>query len=151
MTITRAEVSDAEELLQLQILSYQSEGERYGDYTIPPLVQTLDEMREDLERQVVLKAVSEGSIIGSVRAYDQDGSCKIGKLFVHPARQGKGTGTALMKEIERIFDSCARYELFAGEKSTDNIRLYTSLGYRPFRKDSLAEHLTLVYLEKERL
>ncbi|MNI99725.1 hypothetical protein D3C73_1588820 [compost metagenome] len=56
-----------------------------------------------------------------------------------------------MKEIERIFDNCARYELFAGEKSTDNIRLYTSLGYRPFRKDSLAEHLTLVYLEKERL
>ncbi|MBY9081415.1 GNAT family N-acetyltransferase [Paenibacillus sp. HN-1] len=150
MTILRAEMNDAEELLKLQILSYQSEGERYGDYTIPPLTQTLDGMREDLESQVVLKAVAEGSIIGSVRAYEQDGSCKIGKLFVHPARQGKGTGTALLKEIEREFASCSRYELFAGEKSADNIRLYTSLGYRPFRKETLAEHITLIFMEKER-
>ena len=43
--IERVSVSDAEEILALQKLAYQSEAEIYS---IPPLVQTLEEMEADL-------------------------------------------------------------------------------------------------------
>jgi len=48
MIIEKATVSDAEELLALQKLAYRSEAEIYDDFSIPPLVQSLESMEEDL-------------------------------------------------------------------------------------------------------
>ena len=51
MIIGQASVKDAAEILALQKLAYRSEAEIYDDYTIPPLTQTLEEMRTDIETQ----------------------------------------------------------------------------------------------------
>ena len=45
MKILHADVSDAEKILELQKLACESEAERYNDYTIAPLGQTLPERR----------------------------------------------------------------------------------------------------------
>ena len=47
ITIERANIEDAKEILDLQKLTYQSEAENYNDYTIPPLTQTLEEIEAD--------------------------------------------------------------------------------------------------------
>jgi hypothetical protein len=47
--IERASVEDAQEILALQRLAYQSEAEIYDDYSIPPLTQTLEAIRADFE------------------------------------------------------------------------------------------------------
>lgn len=44
MEIVQASVTDAEEILKLQKLAYQIEAERYNDYNIPPLKQTIEEI-----------------------------------------------------------------------------------------------------------
>ena len=90
MIIERAHIEDAKEILDLQKLAYQSEAEIYNDYTIPPLTQTLEEMRNDFEKQVFLKASMDGRIIGSVRALLKEGTCFIGRLIVHPDFQKRG-------------------------------------------------------------
>jgi len=54
-----------------------------------------------------------------------------------------------MQAIEARFPSARRYELFTGEKSTGNIRLYERLGYRIFRRERLSERVTLVFMEKK--
>jgi hypothetical protein len=44
MTITKAEKSDLQQILDLQYLAYQSEARLLDDFTIPPLKQTLAEV-----------------------------------------------------------------------------------------------------------
>ena len=153
MEILPAAVEDAAEILALQKLAYASEAALYGDETLPPLTQTLEQMQSDFERQVVLKAVVDdplhkSTIAGSVRAHLREGTCYIGRLIVHPSAQGRGLGTRLMTAIEARFARAARYELFTGDRSMRNLRLYEKLGYTRQRVESLNALTTLVYLEK---
>jgi hypothetical protein len=53
-----------------------------------------------------------------------------------------------MEAIEAHFDQARRYELFTGERSERNIRLYRKLGYTSFRKATLSDLVMLVYMEK---
>lgn len=148
MIVEQAGIGDAAEILALQKLAYTSEAEIYDDYTIPPLHETLEEMRADIEAQVVLKASIDGRIIGSVRAAMRQGTCFIGRLIVHPDFQNRGIGTRLMNEIEKTFAQAKRFELFTGNRSERNIHLYRKLGYRIFKSEELTEDVTLVFMEK---
>jgi len=149
MSIQKATVSDAEELLALQKRAYRSEAEIYNDFRLPPLVQALESMEEDFRNQVFLKALMDGGIIGSVRAYSKEGTCYIGRLIVHPDFQGRGIGTRLMNEIEKIFCGCKRFELFTGDRSERNLRLYQKLGYRMFKTAKVTDRTNIVFLEKK--
>jgi len=143
MEILQATIADAKEILALQKLAYQSEAALYNDYNIPPLKQTLTEIEADFQKSTFLKAVFDGVIIGSVRAYQDQGKCFIGRLIVDSLWQGKGIGTELMRRIEAIFTSVQSYELFTGYKSERNIRLYEHLGYSVVRNEGI-----LVFMEK---
>ena len=148
MEIQRATVADASEILALQKLAYQSEAELHDAYDIPPLTQTLAEMEADLERQHVLKLVQAAPdgrprIVGSVRAFEKEGTCHIGRLIVHPEHQNRGLGTRLLREIECAFaGECARYELFTGHKSARNLYLYGKLGYTEFKREPVNDALS---------
>ena len=150
--IERASVADAAAILALQKLAYESEARLYDDWSLPPLVQTLDSMRGDIESLVVLKAIDDGEIVGSVRARLADGVCHVGRLIVQPHRQRGGVGTRLMRAIERRpeFAQTHKFELFTGSRSEGNIRLYERLGYRRSREQALSPGVTLVFMEKLR-
>jgi N-acetylglutamate synthase-like GNAT family acetyltransferase len=149
MFIEQARASDAPEILALQKLAYLSEAEIWQDYTIPPLTQTLEEIEREFQSRTVLKVAVDGKIIGSVRAYLQEGTCYIGRLIVHPDFQNQGIGAKLLREIEGRFAQARRYELFTGEKSERNLYFYQKWGYRIFRKEGLTDKVTLVFLEKK--
>ncbi|MFD1674071.1 GNAT family N-acetyltransferase [Alicyclobacillus fodiniaquatilis] len=149
MKIEKASVSDAEEILSLQKLAYRSEAEIYNDFSIEPLVQTLEQLQNQFDDHTVLKAVIDDIIIGSARASEQEGTCYIGKLMVHPDHQNKGIGKMLMNAIENLFPKC-RYELFTGSKSGKNIALYEKFGYNTFHEREMTSDFSLVYLEKKK-
>lgn len=149
MIIEKANKGDAEEILALQKLCYISEAEIYSDYTISPLVQTLDEIKAEFQEYYFLKAAEDGNIIGSVRArISSPGTCYIGRLIVHPDFQNQGVGTRLLDEIEGIFRDARRWELMTGHLSKKNIKLYKKRGYNIFKTLKLTPELNLVYLEK---
>ncbi|MGD9145014.1 MAG: GNAT family N-acetyltransferase [Anaerolineae bacterium] len=148
VSIERATVDDAQEILALQKLAYLNEAAIYDEYGIPPLTQSLEELQADFMRQVYLKAAHDGRIIGSVRAHEREGTCFVGRLIVHPDSQNRGIGSRLMEEIEAVFAQAGRFELFTGHRSERNLYLYQKLGYRPFRREQVTAALTLVYLEK---
>lgn len=148
MNIEKAEREDLQDILDLQYLAYQSEARIFNNMDIPPLKQTLEDVQNEYEKGVFLKALDEkGKIIGSVRGYLEDGTVYIGKLMVHPQDQGKGIGTKLLLSIEREFPGY-RYELFTSTKSKRNIELYEKLGYKVFSEKNITEELRFVYLEK---
>lgn len=148
IVIEKACKVDLEEILSLQYIAYQSEAKLFNTTDIPPLKQTLEEVYEEFKKGVILKATDEsGTIIGSVRAYQENGTIYIGKLMVHPDFQKQGLGTKLLLQIESLFPK-QRYELFTSTKSVSNIRLYQKLGYRILRKEAVSKELQFVYLEK---
>jgi ribosomal protein S18 acetylase RimI-like enzyme len=132
----------------LQKLAYQSEARIYDDHSIPPLTQTLEEIKGDFGDKVFLMAEIGERIIGSVRAFVRDGTCYIGRLIVHPDFQNQGIGTRLLNGIEKEFGTARRFELFTGHKSEKNLHLYRKCGYRIFRSENITEDLKLVYMEK---
>ncbi|MGI0074150.1 MAG: GNAT family N-acetyltransferase [Nitrosotalea sp.] len=148
MKIEKATVSDLQEMLSLQKLAYKSEAEIYHDDSIPPMVQTIKQLQDDFKRQVFLKAVVDGIIIGSVKGFSRDGTCYVGRLMVHPDFQNRGIGKNLMNEIESLFPDCKRLELFTGNKSEKNLALYHKLGYKTFKTEKVNDQISLVYLEK---
>lgn len=149
MIIEPADIADAPEILALQKLAFLSEAQLYGDYLIPPLTQTLEELVESFSRNVVLKAIEQGTIVGSVQGRLSKGRCLIGRLMVHPGRQGRGIGSRLMAAIERSFPEAESYRLFTGEKSLGNIRLYERLDYRTYQRKEVPGSFGIVFMEKK--
>lgn len=148
MIIEQATDSDAKAIFQLQRLAYQSEARRYNDDTLPPLVQTFEEIQSDFKKKIVFKAVTSGKIIGSVRAYVENGTCFIGRLIVDPDCRNQGIGTGLMHHIEKWFGRADRFELFTGHISKEALHLYNKLGYTEFKSEKMMAH-TLIFLEKK--
>lgn len=151
--ITKARIEDAGEILSVQKLAFQDEAAIYGDYSLPPLLEKLEETRKDFDDYIIIKAVYGKKIVGSVRGrVTENRSCYIGRLTVHPNFQNKGIGRRLMNEIEGILEqttgNSGKYELFTGEKSLKNISLYQKLGYRITGKKKVNQKLTTVRMEK---
>lgn len=147
MKISHADLDDAQAILDLQKLAYQMEAERYNDYTLPPLTQTLAGIQENFAKMIILKAVADDKIVGSVRAYAKNGTCYVGRLIVHPDYMGRGIGTQLMHKIEAQFNQVERFELFTGHQSAGPLHIYTKMGYQEFKRQPMETH-TLVFLEK---
>ena len=142
---------DLEEILALQKIAFISEAILCGDFTIPPLVQTIEELKAEYQdRQkalITLKIVQDRRIVGSVRAYESEGICYVSRLMVHPDYQRKGLGKRLMEAIEVLF-KCVRFDLFTGEKSVGDIRFYERQGYTIYKTQGIPGKAGLVYLEK---
>ena len=146
--IKKAQKEDLEKILELQYLAYRSEAKLFGNMDIPPLKQTIEEVYDEFQKGAILKAVDDGGIIiGSVRAYQDGGTVYIGKLMVHPSKQGQGIGTQLLLEMEKQYLN-QRYELFTSTRSEKNIALYQKLGYEIFDEEQVTEELRFVYMEK---
>jgi len=160
--IEEAVCADAEEILTLQRRAYLSEAAIYDDYSLPPLQETLEEIRARFRDHLFLKAVAgdgavtesgagvEGRIVGSVRAREGNGVCHVARLIVDPQIQNQGLGTRLLLEVEARFPGARRFELFTGHKSERNLYLYRKLGYRVWKTEFVHERLDLVYLAKAR-
>ena len=146
--IGHATLDDAENILALQKLAYQSEAILYNDWSIPPLMQTIESLREEFSSLVILKAVAGGRIVGSVRTKVTGETGAIGRLIVHPEFQGRGIGSRLLQTIEHSCDKVTRFELFTGSNSENNIRLYQRAGYRITKTQSLSPLVSITFLEK---
>ena len=74
----------------------------------------------------------------------------IGNLAVDPSHQGSGVGRALLEHAEQAarragFDSLY---LYTHERMTENIALYTRIGYVEYDRRPLDHGKHLVYLRK---
>jgi ech hydrogenase subunit C len=147
--IVRAEKADAPEILALQKVSYQSEAEIYGDQSLPALQQTLEELQADFDKKVFLKAVLNGKIIGSVRAYEEEGTAFISRVVVHPFFRHRGIGHRLLDEVEHLFAGCIRFEVFTGAQSKLNIAQFTKRGYETFKTEVFSPAVTWVYMRRD--
>lgn len=146
--ITRADVGDAETILALQRLAFEMEARRNHDWTIPALTETLDELRTSIATRIVLKAVIDARIIGSVRARLEAGTCHVSRTMVHPDYERRGVASSLMMRIEKHFPTAKRFALVTGSRSDGNIRFYERHGYRTIGTEVVSPQTSIVLMEK---
>lgn len=148
MKISRAEWNDLPRILAIQKEAYLSEAAIYGDYSLPPLVQSLEELNVEFQSKAFIKAKVDGTLVGSVRQRLVASTCYIERLIVDPQFQRRGIGSALLTYAESVFADATRYELFTGSRSATNIKLYERHGYLRFREEQLSAAVSLVYMQK---
>lgn len=149
--IQLAQRTDLPEILQLQKECYLSEAELYNDFTIPPLLQTIESMNEEFDSNwLFLKITYKDEIIATGRGITEGDTTHIAKLAVKKGFQNQKLGQALLHEIEARLNNCSRYELFTGYKSERNIHLYKKNGYAAFKTEFIHDNLSLVFMEKFR-
>ncbi|MER6947759.1 GNAT family N-acetyltransferase [Nonomuraea sp. NPDC000554] len=140
--------SDAGEILTVQRAAYVTEAQLYGDPFIPPLVESLEQVRAAIVSATVLKAVDGGRVVGAVRGQLSGTTCLVGRLVVAPDRQGRGVAMALLTALHELVPEAAAFDLFTGHLSDGNLRLYRRLGYRETHRERMDDHLTLVHLRR---
>nr|WP_185084552.1 GNAT family N-acetyltransferase [Nonomuraea muscovyensis] len=146
--IERAVPADAGEILTVQRAAYVTEAQLYGDPFLPPLVESMEQVRATIGGAVVLKATDAGRIVGSVRGRLSGTTCLVGRLVVAPDRQGRGLGSALLTALHEQVPQATAFDLFTGHLSEGNLRLYRRLGYRETGRERMDDHLTLVHLRR---
>jgi ribosomal protein S18 acetylase RimI-like enzyme len=138
-----------ESILQLQKKAFYGQALIYNDFNLPPLMQTIEDLKEEFRLKTIYKVEQDGKIIASIRCYIKDNTLYLEKLIVDPDFQNRGIGTKIMTEIEKKYSSSVnRYALFTGHKSKKNLHIYNKLGYREIRQETIADDLKLIYLEK---
>lgn len=146
--IEDASIHDAEEILDLQKAAFLGQAQIYNNFRLPPLVQTIDSIKQEFSSKSFLKAVFNDQIIASVKFMQSGNTVHVERLVVHPMFQNQGIGTYLMKTLEDKFPNGLTFRLFTGEKSSRNVHLYTKLGYQLVRKETTDQGIELVHMEK---
>jgi len=124
-------VDDAGEVLTLQRAAFVQEALIYNAVDMPPLTQTLDEVRAELEENLGCVALDGERMVGCVRARVDGDLLLVGRIAIAPDQQGSGLGTSLLTAVEERGREAGATtaELFTGSLSEANIRLYEREGY----------------------
>ena len=138
----------AGELLTLQRAAYVTEAQIYDDVRLPALVQSLDDLLDELAVSTCLAAVTGNRLVGAVRTRERDGVLHVGRLAVAPDLQGCGIGTRLLLAAEEA-TRLPRAALFTGARSVANLRLYRRHGYVETVREQVRPGLELVHLAKD--
>ena len=143
---------DAGEALTVQRAAYVTEAQHYHAPRIPPLVETLEELRADLASGVLALGAWHGArLAGSVRGRVDGDRMEVARFSVAPDLQGMGIGRALLEAVEEAAPVSVRtFWLITGFDSADNLRLYRKAGYEIVGETIDAAGVTLVVLEKSR-
>jgi ribosomal protein S18 acetylase RimI-like enzyme len=143
---------DAGEVLTLQRAAFVTEAQAHRDPHIPPLTQTLADLRAELGEQACRGwGIREaGRLVGCVRAHVSGEAAELLRLVVAPDRQGRGIGTRLLLAVEELLPPQVRtIRLFTGQHSHGNLRLYRRHGYRQTHTTEAGAYL-IVHLAKGR-
>lgn len=142
----------AGEALTVQRAAYVSEAQHYDAPRIPPLTETLDELRADLMSGVPAFGAWDGArLAGSVRGRVDGDRMEVARFSVAPDLQGHGIGRALLAAVEEAAPHEVRtFWLITGADSEDNLRMYRKAGYDIVAETTDAVGVALVVLEKKR-
>jgi ribosomal protein S18 acetylase RimI-like enzyme len=142
----------AGEALTVQRAAYVTEAQHYDAPHIPPLTETLDELRGDLMSGVLAFGAWTGTrLAGSVRGRVVGERMEVARFSVAPDLQRQGIGRALLAAVEGAAPpAVTTLWLITGESSEGNLRLYRTAGYGVVAETKDEAGVGLVVLEKPR-
>lgn len=139
VTTRTATPADAGEILTVQRAAFVAEAQRYGQPDLPPLTETVDEIRDVIATGAAIVLVAEVDrdagaehgrrIVGSGRLAVRAGIGHVGRLAVTPDLQGSGIGSQVLSAIHDSGVGVTAFELSTGAESVNTLRWYAGHGY----------------------
>lgn len=136
----------AEIVWELQKVSYLVEADYIGTMDIPPLKETLQELRDCGETFI---GFFEDGVLAGVLSYKMDHDIMdIHRLMVHPSFFRRGIGKELICYLEIMHLSAREMTVSTGAKNSPAINLYLKLGFEKLEEreygDVLVAHFKKV-------
>jgi GNAT superfamily N-acetyltransferase len=129
LEIVPAHLDDAPAILAMQKIAFEPEARACDVWEIPPLMETVDVVREHIRTATVLKAMDGDRMVGSIRGLVTGATCLIRVLIVAPQARGRGVGALLLEAIEAAHPQVERFELTTNMIMAGNVRFYLRHGY----------------------
>lgn len=92
----------------------------------------------------------EGALVALIETIDEGDRLLVENVAVAPSHQGRGFGTRLMAQAERIARALGhqRIRLYTNKRFAENITLYLKLGYLVDREEDVGGGAVRVYMSK---
>jgi ribosomal protein S18 acetylase RimI-like enzyme len=146
LTLHKANKFDVPDIVRLTDAAYEKYISRIGrkpqpmtaDYTVMLETHEIWLLRENNE------------IIGLLVLQKEDETLFIYSIAVSTDHQGKGIGKQLLMWTEQhaLEIGCQRMRLYTNEKMTENIAIYTNLGYTETQREKMSDFY-VVHMAKE--
>lgn len=142
----------AGEALTVQRAAYVSVAQQYAAVDLPPLTETLAELRADLDTGLPAFGAWLGRrLAGSVRGRPAGDRLEVRRLAVAPDLQRQGVGRALLAAVETAAPPEVRtFWLVTGVASERSLDIYRRAGYAVVGRSVDAAGVALAVLEKPR-
>lgn len=137
---------EARELLAVQVAAYAIEAELLAYPQLPPLFETVDDLRASGERFILAKIA--GEIVGATSVASSDTALEICRMVVKPSHMRRGIASRLIEAVELSREDRGSITVSTGEDNVPAIRLYERHGFRIVSRRTLDDGLRLVGLEK---
>ena len=147
--IVPATLDDAQAMLALQRIAFEPEALAEQTREIPPLQETVDDIRAHIRGATVLKAMDGDRLLGSVRGIVTASTCLIRILVVAPHAQGRGIGAMLLEAIEYAHPRVERFELTTNMAMAGNLRFYLRRGYAIVDETAYSPTIRLASMRKQ--
>jgi ribosomal protein S18 acetylase RimI-like enzyme len=143
--LRRADAADVLAVATLVNAAYGHYVERIGFFPRP----MRDDYTQVIRSSQVTVAESRGTIVGVIVLDVNDEGFVIDNVAVDPSHRGKGVGKALLEfaEVEARRAGFDSIYLYTHEKMTENIALYSRIGYVEYDRRSQGE-FSLLYMRK---
>lgn len=152
LTLEKATINDANELLLLQRSAFRPYTLKYADFTDNPAEMTLDRMRFNIGYQYghYCKIIINNKVCGGVFSFqtDEPNSYKIAQFYLDPFYQHRGYGTIALFKYMALFPKVKCWKLDTIMEETDLVKLYQNLGFVVTDVETIRPGFSFAYMEK---
>lgn len=149
--LIRANLADAERLLEIQKICFAPHLERYQDFDTSPAMVDIERIKWLIQNENFYKILVDDLWVGSIniRKLDETGSYKLHIINILPEHQNRGIGQLAIKSAEHLFPDAKIWVLETLEDMPVNRHVYEKLGYIfTGNTEKINDKLILVVYEK---
>ncbi|WP_407312490.1 GNAT family N-acetyltransferase [Desulfosporosinus sp. SB140] len=152
ISLTIAELKDAEAIHEMQIKSFVPLLVKYQDFETSPANELIEKIITRINQPFTDYYVIEndGVTVGGIRIVKMGNQrYRVSPIFILPEYQGKGIAQKVFELIEKVYCDARVWELETLLQEAGNRHLYEKLGYKQTGKmEPVNSKVTLVFYEK---
>jgi GNAT superfamily N-acetyltransferase len=137
----------AEEVLNIQIPSYEVEAEIIDFYELPPLKDTVETLQQC--KETFFGYYLNEELCGAISIKAEEDIIDIHRLMVHPKHFRKGIAKVLLDFIENNTEGFETIIVSTGTKNIPAVTFYLKNGFSKTKETRVVERLTLTSFKKE--
>lgn len=151
ISLKKASIEDAEELLALQREVFMPLYKKYNDHETSPVTQTMERFKAKFGRGDYFKILFEAELAGSVFVYEKSpGLMRLHIINILEKYHNKGIAQAVMKRLEIMYPEADAWELDTILTEERNCYLYEKMGYkRTGEAKVINQDLTIIRYRKD--